>query len=118
MIGATAPFLIEISRQKAYHISMQKKVRKAIKRYGLSSDLISKILDIKGKVKGFNKTIDHSKRKLILNDSIKEGSRDVVFAILVLVYHLSIDIDEALDRVFDKYAKRFLAKRTISYEEV
>ena len=95
MIGATAPFLIEISRQKAYHISMQKKVRKAIKRYGSSSDLISKI---KGKAKEsfkeFNKAIDHSKRKLIIN------------------------IDEALDRVFDKYAKRFLAKRTISYEEV
>ena len=95
MIGATAPFLIEISRQKAYHISMQKKVRKAIKRYGSSSDLISKI---KGKakesVKEFNKAIDHSKRKLIIN------------------------IDEALDSVFDEYAKCFLAKRTISYEEV
>ena len=95
MIGATAPFLIEISRQKAYHISMQKKVRKAIKRYGSSSDLISKIKDkAKESVKEFNKAIDHSKRKLIIN------------------------IDEALDRVFDKYAKRFLAKRTISYEEV
>ena len=77
---------------------MQKKVRKAIKRYASSSDLISKILDIKGKakesIKEFNKAIDHSKGKLIIN------------------------IDEALDRVFDKYAKRFLAKRTISYEEV
>ena len=95
MIGATAPFLIEISRQKAYHISMQKKVKKAIKRYGSSSDLISKIKDkAKESVKEFNKAIDHRKRKLIIN------------------------IDEALDRVFDKYAKRFLAKRTISYEEV
>ncbi len=97
---------------------MQNKVEVFCEKYNLKSDASIRSLDLVSEVRELCKEVikgsDYGTKDFKKTDNLALEIGDTLFSLCALCNELDIDMDEALNKVLDKYENRFKNKGTIS----
>ena len=100
---------------------MQKTVNEMIKKYNLESSTEIKFIDFISEVGELGKELlkgnNYGKKEFVKTDNLQLEMGDVLFSFVCLANDLHIDLQEAFDKVVEKYHARFLTKGNIGSEK-
>jgi NTP pyrophosphatase (non-canonical NTP hydrolase) len=95
----------------------QEKVKKFCKDKNLESTLEIKMLDLVSEVGEISKEVikgtNYGKKDFKKTENTEAEIGDVFFVLITLANQLNIDLDVALEKVLEKYQKRFEVKKEI-----
>ena len=98
---------------------LQEKVKKFSNENNLRCPIEYRVLDLVSEIGEFSKEIlkssNYGKEKVKFKQEMKLELGDILFVLIIIANHFNIDLEEALDKVIDKYDKR-LRKGSIGSE--
>ncbi|MDD4049582.1 MAG: MazG nucleotide pyrophosphohydrolase domain-containing protein [Candidatus ainarchaeum sp.] len=96
---------------------IQEKINKFCKDKNLDSTLEIKVLDLVSEVGEVSKEIikgtDYGKKDFKITENTKSEIGDVLFSLITIANQLDVDLEIALEKVLEKYQKRFEVKKGI-----
>ena len=91
--------------------SIQEKVNELIKKYNLESSVEIRFIDLISELGELGKEIlkgnDYGKKEFCNTENIESEIGDTFFSLICVANGLNIDLQSALDNVFNKYENRF-----------
>lgn len=98
---------------------MQRKVAETMEKFALGQDPQLRMLDLTSEVgelaKEILKATDYGAHPLVSTASLEEELGDCLFSLLCLSQALHLDGEAALDKVLEKYRRRFAAQGSIGH---
>lgn len=95
----------------------QERIKELVAKYNLSGDASIKYIDLVSEVGELGKEIlegnDYGTKKFEKTEDTFLELGDVLFSLICVANELNIDMEEALDAVLAKYARRFKKKADI-----
>ncbi len=95
----------------------QERIREVVAKYNLGGDINVKYIDLTSEVGELGKEIlkgnDYGTKAFEKTNETVMELGDVLFSLICVANELNIDMDEALDAVLAKYARRFEEKANI-----
>jgi NTP pyrophosphatase (non-canonical NTP hydrolase) len=96
---------------------IQEKINKFCKDKNLDSTLEIKVLDLVSEVGEVSKEIikgtDYGKKDFKITENTESEIGDVLFSLITIANQLDVDLEIALEKVLEKYQKRFEVKKGI-----
>jgi NTP pyrophosphatase (non-canonical NTP hydrolase) len=96
---------------------IQEKINTFCKDKNLDSTLEIKVLDLVSEVGEVSKEIikgtDYGKKDFKITENTESEIGDVLFSLITIANQLDVDLEIALEKVLEKYQKRFEVKKGI-----